>query len=154
MISGIVSMVLKGTHMATNNLTTENLEKTLENNDMVIIDFWAPWCGPCKSFGPIFEKVSEKHTDITFMKVNTEADQELGAMFGIQAIPTLVVFREGIMLYREAGAIPESGLESLIEQVRNLDMEQVHADAAKHEHEHHHEDHDCSHCDHDHSHDH
>lgn len=141
--------------MATNNLTMANLDSTLEAHDMVIIDFWASWCGPCKSFGPVFEKVSEKHLDIAFMKVDTEAEQELSGMFGIQAIPTLAIFREGILLYREAGAASEAALENLIDQVKKLDMEQVRADIAKQEQEHEHEHgcgggHGCSGCGHNH----
>ncbi|NLP09043.1 thioredoxin [bacterium] len=139
--------------MATSNLTMANLQSTLETKDMVLIDFWASWCGPCKSFGPVFEKVSEKHADIAFMKVDTEAEQELSGMFGIQAIPTLAIFREGILLYREAGAASEAALENLIDQVKKLDMDQVRADIAKQEQEHEHGcdgGHGCSGCGHNH----
>jgi|WetSurMetagenome_2_1015567.scaffolds.fasta_scaffold443658_2 thioredoxin 1 len=122
--------------MATSNLTVDNLQSTLDNNNMVLIDFWASWCGPCRSFGPVFESVSEKHKDLTFMKVDTEAEQELASMFGVQSIPTLAVFREGILLYREAGALPEASLEKLISQVQELDMDKVREEMAQHEAEH------------------
>ncbi len=116
--------------MATIDLNEENLEKTITENDIVIIDFWAPWCGPCKSFGPTFEAASEKHDDIVFAKVNTEAEQAIGAHFQIRSIPTLMVFREQIVIFAEAGAMPASGLDMLIEQVKTLDMEKVRADIA------------------------
>ncbi len=114
--------------MATVELNEETLEKTIVENDIVIIDFWAPWCGPCKSFGPIYEEVSEKHPDIVFAKVNTEAEQAIGAHFQIRSIPTLMIFREQIVLFSEAGMLPASGLEQVIEQVKALDMEKVKAD--------------------------
>ncbi len=116
--------------MPTIELNEENLEKTITENDIVIIDFWAPWCGPCKSFGPTFEAASEKHEDIVFAKVNTEAEQAIGAHFQIRSIPTLMVFREQIVIFAEAGAMPASGLDMLIEQVKTLDMEKVRADIA------------------------
>ena len=111
--------------MATKNLKLDELESTLENNEIVLIDFWAEWCGPCRSFGPTFEKVSEKHPDIAFTKVNTEEEQQLAATFGVQSIPTLAIFRDNIMLFKQAGALPESGLEDVIKQVRDLDMDKV-----------------------------
>ncbi len=114
--------------MATIELSEETLEKTVVENDIVIIDFWAPWCGPCKSFGPIYEEVSEKHPDIVFAKVNTEAEQSIAAHFQIRSIPTLMIFREQIVLYSEAGMLPASGLEEIITQVKKLDMEKVRAD--------------------------
>ncbi len=114
--------------VATVELNEENLEKTVLENDIVIIDFWAPWCGPCKSFGPIYEEVSEKHPDIVFAKVNTEDEQGIAAHFQIRSIPTLMIFREQIVLFSEAGMLPASGLEQVIEQVKELDMEKVKAD--------------------------
>ncbi|MDD5250170.1 MAG: thioredoxin [Rhodocyclaceae bacterium] len=116
--------------MATLALTTDNFKETISGNDIVIIDFWAGWCGPCKSFAPTFEAESEKHADIVFAKVNTEEQQELAAAFNIRSIPTLMVFREQIILYSEAGALPPAALGQLVEQVRGLDMEAVRKDIA------------------------
>ncbi|VAW65528.1 Thioredoxin [hydrothermal vent metagenome] len=114
--------------MATVELNEASLEKTVIENDIVIIDFWAPWCGPCKSFGPIYEEVSEKHPDIVFAKVNTEDEQGIAAHFQIRSIPTLMIFREQIVLYSEAGMLPASGFEQVIQQVKELDMAKVKAD--------------------------
>jgi thioredoxin len=94
----------------------------------VLVDFWAEWCGPCRQFGPIFERVSDKHPDIIFAKVDTEANQDLSAMAGIRSIPTLMIFRDGVLLYNKAGAAPEPALEDLITQVRGLDMAVVRAE--------------------------
>lgn len=111
--------------MATVDITEANFQETVEKNDIVIIDFWAEWCGPCKSFAPIYEEVSEDHEDVVFGKVNTEEQQQLGAHFQIRSIPTLMVFREGIILYQEAGMMNPQQLEGLIGKVKELDMEQV-----------------------------
>jgi thioredoxin len=119
--------------MATTELTVDNFKQAVADNDIVIIDFWASWCGPCRSFAPTFEAESEKHPDIVFAKVNTEEQQELAAGFGIRSIPTLMVFREKIIIYSEAGALPPASLAQLVEGVRGLDMEQVRADIAKQE---------------------
>lgn len=111
--------------MATIKLKYDKLQSTLENNEIVIIDFWAEWCGPCKMFGPTFEKISEKYPEIVCAKVNTEEERELAGAFGIQSIPTLAIFRDNIMLFKQPGALPESALEDVIKQVKDLDMEKV-----------------------------
>ncbi len=117
--------------MATVDLTPENFKDVIEQNDFVVIDFWAPWCGPCQSFGPVYDQVSEKHDDVVFAKVNTQEQQELAGMFGIRSIPTLMLFREQVVLYKEPGALPQSSFEQLIEEARGLDMEKVHKEVAE-----------------------
>jgi thioredoxin 1 len=117
--------------VATVELSLENFEQTVEGSDMVIIDFWAEWCGPCKMFGPIYEKVSEKFPAVTFAKVDTEANQQLAGMFNIQSIPTLMVIREQVVLFSQAGALPEAALEDIVNQALALDMVQVHAEIAE-----------------------
>ena len=111
--------------MTTLTMTKENFEETITNNDTVIIDFWASWCGPCRAFAPTFEAVSEDNSDIVFAKVNTEEQRELAGQFGIRSIPTLAVFRDQILLYKEAGALPKPGLEELVKNVQALDMDDV-----------------------------
>lgn len=116
--------------MATVPMTAANFKDIIDRNPVVIIDFWAEWCAPCRSFAPTFEAASEKYPDIVFAKVNTEEERELAAGFNIRSIPTLMVFRDQIILYAEAGALPPSALDSLIEQVMALDMDQVRAEIA------------------------
>ena len=114
--------------MAVIELTKENFEETITSNDIVFIDFWAPWCGPCKSFAPIYEEIAEKNEGVVFAKVNTEDEQELGAHFQIRSIPTLMIFREQIVLYSEAGMLPGPALQDIVDKVKSLDMEQVKKD--------------------------
>ncbi|HYX64163.1 MAG TPA: thioredoxin [Burkholderiales bacterium] len=117
--------------MATVELTQENFENTVRGNPMVIVDFWAPWCGPCRGFAPVYEKASEAHPDVVFAKVNTDEQQELAGAFGIRSIPTLMVFREQIILFQQAGALPGNALEQVITQAQALDMGKVREELAK-----------------------
>ncbi len=117
--------------MAVVELTDQNFEDTVTNNDFVIVDYWAPWCGPCRSFAPTYEKVSEDHKDIVFAKVNTEEEQGIAGHFQIRSIPTLMIFREKVIIFSQAGALPESGLSELIERASELDMAEVHKQIAE-----------------------
>ena len=117
--------------MATVELTKDNFEQTIVDNDMVVVDFWAEWCGPCKSFAPTFEAASNKYDDVVFAKVDTEVEQELAGYFNIRSIPTLMVFREKVGIYSQPGALPPEALTDLIEQARALDMEAVHNEIAE-----------------------
>ena len=116
--------------MAVLDLNEQNFEEVILNNDFVVIDFWAPWCGPCKGFAPVFEAASEKHEGITFAKVNTEEHQALAGHFQIRSIPTLVIFREKVIIYAQPGALPASGFDDLITRAKEVDMTQVHAEIA------------------------
>lgn len=117
--------------MATVKITKETLQDIITDNEIVIIDFWAPWCGPCKSFSPVYEAVSERHDDVVFAKVNTEDEQELAASFQIRSIPTLMIFRDQIVIFSQAGMLPESGLEEIIGKTKALDMDQVRKEVAE-----------------------
>jgi thioredoxin 1 len=114
--------------MAYIELTEKNFDETVENSTTLVIDFWAPWCGPCLQFGPTFEKVAEQHPEVTFAKINTEEQQGLAGHFQIQSIPTLMVIKEKIMIFKQAGAPDEAGFSNLVQQVKDLDMDEVRAE--------------------------
>ena len=116
--------------MATMELTRDNFEQTVNGNPIVIVDFWAPWCGPCRGFAPVFEKASETHPDVVFAKVNSDEQQELAGAFNIRSIPTLMVFREKVVLFQQAGALPGQALEQVLAQAKSLDMAKVHSEIA------------------------
>ena len=117
--------------MATHTITAENIESVINENDIVILDFWADWCGPCKRFAPTFEAASEQHGDVFFGKIDTQDQQALAGQLGIRSIPTLMVFREQIMLFNQAGALPPAALEDILAQAKNLNMDDVRAEIAK-----------------------
>ena len=126
------------------DVTFDHFEDLVSAEGTVVLDFWAEWCGPCKMFSPIFEAAAERHADVTFGKIDTEAEQTLSGALGIQSIPTLMAFRDGILLFRQAGAIPEAALEDLLGQVAALDMDQVRKDIAE-QHDQHEHGPDCDH---------
>ena len=117
--------------MTTINITAENFEETITDNDIVLVDFWADWCGPCKRFGPIYEKASEEYDGIVFAKLDTDANYDLTSQLGIEGIPTLMAFREGVLVFNQAGALPGHALKQVVDAVQGLDMEEVHAEVAK-----------------------
>ena len=116
--------------MPTLEIGAANLDQTVQDNDIVLLDFWASWCGPCRQFAPVYEAASEKHADVVFGSVNTEEEQQLSAAAGITSIPTLMAFREGVLVFSQPGALPAPALEELITAVKGLDMEEVHQQVA------------------------
>ena len=117
--------------MATQTVTMDSFRETIADNDIVLLDFWAEWCGPCRSFAPVFEKASDEHTDVVFGKIDTEDQRELAGGFGINSIPTLAAFREGIMVFSQPGALPAPALEQVITAVKGLDMDDVRRQVAE-----------------------
>lgn len=119
--------------MSTTEITKENFENVIENNDIVVLDCWASWCGPCRSFAPVYEAAAERHEGIVWGKLDTEAQQELAGAFEIRSIPTVMVFRQGILLFRQAGALPARALDEIVGEVKGLDMDEVRKQIEEHE---------------------
>ncbi len=117
--------------MTTLTLTKDNFDQTVAHNDMVVVDFWAPWCGPCRSFAPVFEAASERHEGVVFAKVNTDEEPELAGMFAIRSIPTLMIMREKVILYHEAGSLPGKALDEILGKAQEIDMTKVHEELAR-----------------------
>ena len=122
--------------MATSTLTMQNFESTVKSDGITFVDFWASWCGPCRQFAPIFDAAANENPDVTWAKVDTEAEQQLAGALGIMSIPTLMIFRDGIQLFSQPGALPKAALDDLLRQVRALDMDEVRQQVAQHSHEH------------------
>jgi thioredoxin 1 len=119
--------------MAVEESKTDTFDTTITRNDIVVVDFWAPWCGPCKSFAPVFEQVSDENPDIKFVKINTDEESELAGHFGIRSIPTLMIFREQVIVFQQPGALPKGAVDDVLRQVRELDMAEVRRGAQPHE---------------------